>query len=187
MYMTINPRNKNEMGFLTPSKVINIIGLEPGNIVIDFGCGSGFWALPMAKIVGQKGLILAVDPYEENLRVLKDNAAREGVSNIRYFRAPYSSPNIPLTERADLILISNILSLVSTDKDLVASLKKNARLGTKLVIIDWNKDSSIGPKEKDRINVEDLMLVAEKGGFQFKKLLPCGEHHTGMFFVYIGK
>jgi ubiquinone/menaquinone biosynthesis C-methylase UbiE len=181
----IHPRKKE--AFLSPIKVIEQMGLLEGNVVIDFGCGSGYWALPMAKIVGTKGLVIAIDTYEENLRVLKSKAQKEGVNNIRYFKAPYSSKNIPVTEKADLILISNILSLVETDSSLVSSVKANAMFGTKLVIIDWNAESTIGPKKELRINTEEVISMAEKVGFVFKKLLPCGSDHIGIYFEFEGK
>lgn len=178
-------KTEDKTGFLSPTNVVGHFNLKPGDIVIDFGSGSGFWAIPIAKIVGAKGLVLALDPYEENLRVLKDKAAREGLGNIRYFKAPYSSKNIPVPEKADLILISNILSLIETDKYLLSSTKKNAKKGTKMVIIDWNKESRVGPKAGKRIDVEEIILEAERAGFEFKKLLPSGAHHHGLYFEYI--
>jgi predicted methyltransferase len=181
----IHPRKKE--AFLSPAKVIEAFGLLQGNVVIDFGCGSGYWALPMAKIVGTKGLVIAIDTLEENLKVLKSRATKEGLNNIRYFKAPYSSKSIPVPEKADLILISNILSLVDTDISLVSSVKANAMFGTKLVIIDWNSDSKIGPKKEQRINVEGVITMAEKVGFVFKKLLPCGSDHIGIYFEYEGR
>jgi ubiquinone/menaquinone biosynthesis C-methylase UbiE len=178
---------KKKEPFLSPATVINTFDLKEGDVVIDFGSGSGYWALPMARIVGSKGLVIAIDNYEENLRVLKNRATKEGINSIRYFKAPYSSKNIPITEKADLILISNILSLVDTDKDLVSSVRSNSVFGTKLVVIDWNKESKIGPKSELRINVEEVITMAEKVGFVFKKLLPTGSDHIGIYFEFEGK
>jgi ubiquinone/menaquinone biosynthesis C-methylase UbiE len=185
MVQTVNDNPRS--GFLTPVKVISEMGLREGDVVIDFGSGSGFWSIPMAKIVGSKGLILAIDPYEENLRVLKDKAGKENLINIRYFKAPYSSKMIPVSEKADLILISNILSLIKTDKELLLSVKKNSKPGTKLVVIDWDKKSMLGPKDSEKIDIEEVILEVKKSGFEFKKLLPTGAHHDGLYFERGGK
>jgi len=37
------------------------IGLRPGNIVLDFGCRVGNYAIPAAKVVGNKGVVYALD------------------------------------------------------------------------------------------------------------------------------
>lgn len=178
---------KKKQSFLSPSTVVEELDIKEGNVVIDFGSGSGYWAMPIAKKVGPKGLVIAIDPYEENLRVLKSKAVREGLNNLRYFKAPYSSKRIPVPEKADLIVISNILSLVDTDIELVASTKANAMLGTKLIIVDWSKESQIGPKKELRINEEEVITVAEKTGFVFKKLLATGSDHIGLYFEYEGR
>lgn len=179
-------KKREDGGFLSPQDVIKRFNLREGDLVIDFGCGSGYWATVMAKIVGAGGLILAIDPYEENLRILKDKATKAGLGNIKYFKAPYSSKNIPVPEKADLILISNVLSLIETDKELISSAKANAKKGTKLVVIDWKKESKMGPKSGSGANIEDIILNAEKNGFRFKKLLPCGAHHFGLYFEFEG-
>ena len=41
-----------------PEAILSSIGLRPGFTLIDIGCGSGFFALPAAKIVGKKGKVL---------------------------------------------------------------------------------------------------------------------------------
>lgn len=177
---------KKKEGFLSPQKVISAVELEQGEVVIDFGSGSGYWAIPMAKIVGAKGLVFAIDAKEENLRIVKDKANSKGLNNIRYFKAPYSSKTIPIPEKADFILISNILSETKRECSLVSSAKKNAKKGTRLVIIDWNAESRVGPAKEHRVDIEEVLLTAQKAGFEFKRLLPAGDHHFGLYFVFNG-
>ncbi len=41
------------------------IGMQKGQMVLDFGCGSGDYTIPAAKVVGKSGTIYAVDKSED--------------------------------------------------------------------------------------------------------------------------
>jgi len=42
-------------------EVLVSASIEDGDVVVDFGCGPGAYALPAAKIVGRKGRVHAID------------------------------------------------------------------------------------------------------------------------------
>lgn len=44
-----------------PSDVIQALNLKPGNVVLDLGCGSGYFALKLSQPVGNKGQVIAED------------------------------------------------------------------------------------------------------------------------------
>ncbi|MBE9471268.1 MAG: methyltransferase domain-containing protein, partial [Chloroflexi bacterium] len=47
--------------FRDPYKALNAAGLEPGQKVLEVGCGPGFFTIPAAKTVGEKGSVCALD------------------------------------------------------------------------------------------------------------------------------
>jgi len=49
--------------------------------VIDFGCGMGFTAIPMAKLVGGAGRIIAIDLQQKMLDELVRRATKAGVAS----------------------------------------------------------------------------------------------------------
>lgn len=175
--------------FLDPSKVIEVLEISKGDIVIDFGCGSGFWAIPLAEKVGRAGKLYAIDEADSALEIVKGKADLKHLANIEYKKVPYGAGELPVSVRANIILISNILSLVPwpVGKSLIESAKKNAEIGTKLVVVDWKKGSFFGPKKHARMPEEEVMSAAGSAGFEFKMLLPTGSYHFGMLFEYTGK
>src|SRR6202047_713282 len=44
-----------------PSDVIQALDLSPGNVVVDLGCGSGYFTLKLSAPVGKSGRVLAED------------------------------------------------------------------------------------------------------------------------------
>ena len=44
-----------------PSDVIRALDLKPGNVVVDLGCGSGYFTLKLSLSVGESGRVIAED------------------------------------------------------------------------------------------------------------------------------
>ena len=50
--------------------------VSPGMTAMDFGCGMGMFSIAMAKLVGDKGRVIAVDLQQKMLDVLQKRARR---------------------------------------------------------------------------------------------------------------
>ena len=63
-----------------PAKIMGEY-VRPGDTVVDLGCGGGFFSVALAKMVGEKGRVIAVDLQAEMLAITRDFASKKGVSN----------------------------------------------------------------------------------------------------------
>jgi SAM-dependent methyltransferase len=53
--------------------------VKPGNRVLDFGCGPGFFTREFAKRVGETGTVIAADLQEEILGILRGKLGEDGL------------------------------------------------------------------------------------------------------------
>lgn len=51
--------------------------LSKGMKVLDFGCGPGFFSIEMARIVGEKGKIIAADLQQGMLNILREKIKKK--------------------------------------------------------------------------------------------------------------
>jgi len=58
------------------------VGIRKGQVVLDFGCGSGTYTIPAAKIVGEQGRVYALDKDGKTLDELMQKAELAGLKNI---------------------------------------------------------------------------------------------------------
>jgi len=65
-----------------PRRRLEKIPIKEGMAVRDYGCGLGRYTLPIAKLVGPKGKVFAVDIQPLAISTIKDKAARESLTNI---------------------------------------------------------------------------------------------------------
>lgn len=54
-----------------PQKILSPY-IKEGMTVLDLGCGPGFFSVPMAKMVGKSGRVIACDLQEGMLRKVKE-------------------------------------------------------------------------------------------------------------------
>jgi len=63
--------------------VLRRIGIKEGQTVLDFGCGSGTYTIPIAKVVGNEGTVYALDKNRVSLDKLMRRARAERLTNIK--------------------------------------------------------------------------------------------------------
>lgn len=57
--------------------------VRPGDTCVDVGGNLGYYCLLMSSLVGPQGRVITFEPVEENLAVLKENIAVNGIKNVQ--------------------------------------------------------------------------------------------------------
>lgn len=78
--------------------------VAPGDTALDLGCGPGYFTVPLARMVGDDGRVIAVDVQQAMLDRLRTRADRAGVAaRITLHRCPAGTLGLNGT-RADFAL-----------------------------------------------------------------------------------
>lgn len=56
------------LNYNNPDKLLAASGIEPGQTVLEIGCGSGFFTVPASKILGNEGRLYAIDIHPAAVR-----------------------------------------------------------------------------------------------------------------------
>jgi len=81
--------------FRDPYKVLRAAGLEPGQKVLEVGCGPGFFTIPAARIVGEEGSVLAFDINPVAVEHVRRKIEEAGATNARVIVADATTPTPP--------------------------------------------------------------------------------------------
>ena len=168
--------------FLDPDKILDELDLKGGETVVEFGCGSGSFTLPLAKKL-KGGRVYALDIQEEPLLALKGKIEMAGLSNIETKRCDIEAPEgtgLP-QEFLDWVFIPNVLFQVQDKQQVLKEAKRILKKGGKILIIDWKKNVPFGPKEQ-RVEIEDLKKIANDLKLKLGKEFQAGEYHFGLIF-----
>lgn len=80
--------------FRNPYKMLKSAGLEPGQTVLEVGCGPGFFTVPASEIVGDNGMIYANDINPMAVEKVKQKAALMELKNIYPIQANASETGL---------------------------------------------------------------------------------------------
>ncbi|WP_178086916.1 class I SAM-dependent methyltransferase [Methylacidimicrobium tartarophylax] len=61
--------------FIQGQKLISLLSIEPGDSVLDLGCGTGRLAQHVANLVGPQGKVLGIDPSFQRIAIAKRREA----------------------------------------------------------------------------------------------------------------
>ncbi len=105
--------------------------LQPGEKVIDIGCGAGIDSFIAAKMVGDSGQVVGIDMTPAMLQKAKTSAVEAGFKNVE-FREGYGEA-LPISDGwADVIISNGVLNLMPDKnaalQEMARVLKANGRL-----------------------------------------------------------
>jgi ubiquinone/menaquinone biosynthesis C-methylase UbiE len=76
----------------------------PGDTVVDIGCGPGYFAIPMAFMVGEKGKVIAVDLQDKMITKLKANIKKSFLIKNRIEPVICEPNDLKVEAKADFVL-----------------------------------------------------------------------------------
>ena len=172
--------------FLDPLSVITQAGISSGEKVADFGCASGYFSLPIARIVGDEGRVLAVDVLPHVLENVLATAKKEGLSNLQIYRANLESEielELPANS-IDWVVLKDVLFMNHNKKQMLLQAYRILHDGGKILVVEWNENiAGVGPTKELRVNESDLKQLAEDVGFGKIKSLDAGKYHYAFVAV----
>lgn len=132
------------------------VGAKSGQTVLDFGCGSGTYTIPTAKIVGESGLVYALDVSGTALDKMEKRADREGLKNIA--RIDASEFDVRLEDASiDHVLLIDVLQEIGDREALFDRFYRILKLGGALIVYPMH------------IAEEEVMKLATKRPFVHKE------------------
>ncbi len=150
------------------------LNIQPGQTVCDMGCGNGFYTLKLAKMVGEKGEVLAVDIQPQMLQMLKRRAKADGLANIRPILGSTVDPNLP-EGKVDLILCVDVYHEFSNPEEMLAAMRKSLKPHGRLVLVEFrSEDPKVPIQPLHKMSKEQILNELPPNGFklveQFDKL-----------------
>lgn len=152
-----------------PNEVIAALDLKLGERVADVGCGPGYFTLPLARTVGPKGRVWAVDIEPKMLDRLRQHVAKAKLNNIEYVLAPQDNPSLP-EGHIDTILIVNTYHHFEYRPAYLSRLRHALTGKGRIVIIDFVPKSpderGFGPPLEMQLPVETVDAELASAGFE---------------------
>jgi ubiquinone/menaquinone biosynthesis C-methylase UbiE len=132
--------------------------IREGMTALDIGCGPGFFTIPLARLVGSKGKVIAADLQEEMLAMVRKKIEGTELERIVTLRQ-CSKDRIGVTEKCDFVLIFYMLHEVPDQTAFLKELYTILKPGGKALIVE----------PKSRVSGKEMagsIQIMERTGFR---------------------
>lgn len=147
--------------------------LAAGIRAMDVGCGMGYFAIAMAKMVGDQGKVFCVDLQSKMLEITEKRARRADLNGrMAFYRC--APDNLGIAEKVDFILGFWMVHEVDDQKAFFSQLQSNLKAGGKILIAEPKMHVTAG-------DFQQTLEIALSAGLQI-----CGQptvrlSHTALF------
>jgi ubiquinone/menaquinone biosynthesis C-methylase UbiE len=172
-------------GFLNPEVLLKEFGIKKGMSVADFGCGAGYFSLLLARAVGDKGKVFALDVQQSALESVRSRARQEGVYNIETVWSDLEierGSTLPDVSQ-DAVLIANVLFQAPDRKAILKEAWRVVKPGGAVIVIEWEPETPMGPKQESRLPKDALINLGISARLKEVKGFKAGRYHYGVIFT----
>ena len=149
-----------------PKKLLDALPIKPGQTVCDMGCGNGFYALRLARRVGERGTVFAVDIQQEMLDGLIQRAERQAIHNIRPIRGSQIDPRLP-AGKIDLVLMIDVYHEFSHPERMLKAIRRSLKPSGRIVLVEFRaEDPKVPIKPLHKMSKQQILKEIVPNGFR---------------------
>ena len=180
---------KSSFELIDPKILAETLPIKPGSVVLDLACGKGTYSTFLSEIVGEQGLVYAVDMWQEGLLLLDQEIENRNITNIMTILGD-ATKNFGVDEyHIDLCLMSTVLHDFEEANQTDAVLKQVKPLlkpNGCLAVIEFKKiEGPPGPPIKIRLSENEVNKIVTGYNFRKIKTVEVGNFNYMMTFQSI--
>jgi len=149
-----------------PDAVLKEIGVKPGMTVADLGAGTGYFSVHLAKAVGDKGRVYAIDVEPKLVEHIKHRAQKAQLPQIVPVLAPTDDPKLP-AHGVDCVLIVDTWHHIDDRLTYLPKLAAGLKPGGRVAVVDFKKgDFPVGPPDAHKLTADEVAAEFSAAGWK---------------------
>jgi kynurenine formamidase/SAM-dependent methyltransferase len=147
-----------------PDEVVKALALPEDAVTVDVGVGSGYFARRLAKAT-PRGKAIGLDIEATFVEHVNAQAKELALPNLEARLVAPDDPGLAPAS-VDLVLIVDTYHHLGDRKAYLGKLKAALKPGGRIAIIDFKKDSKMGPPAEHKLSKEAVIEEARATGFE---------------------
>lgn len=139
-------------------KRIPKFNIQEGMTVVDYGCGPGRYTMPIARLIGEKGKVYAIDIHKLAITEVMRKVEKNGLTNVETVLAHGYSNAVP-DDIADIVCALDMFFGVKSPRDFLAEVKRIIKKDGILIIDDGHQSRT---ETKNKIAASGMWVIVEE-------------------------
>jgi len=155
-----------------PYEVIDRMKLKSGDVVVDMGVGTGYYARKLAPAVAPDGVVYGVDIQPEMLELLKQYCEKEGIKNVKPVLGEVDDPKLP-DASIDWIVMADVYHEFQHPEAMLGKLHAALKPDGKVALLEYRLlgETARHIKIDHRMSVEQVLEEWQPAGFELVDLI----------------
>ena len=150
--------------------LLKALELQPGETVADIGAGTGYFSLPMARMVEPGGRVLAVDIQPEMLAIIEQRMMQEDTFNIDMILGSERDPKLP-SGKVDTVLMVDAYHEFSYPREVLQGVMDSLTATGRVILVEYRADDSSVPiKPLHTMSIEQASREMAAVGLELDKV-----------------
>jgi len=154
------------------SRVVRELRLQPGMVVCDLGCGSGYYTLTLARAVrghndaGDQGKVIGVEIQEEYFADLRQRIAKAELDNIELHIGTVADPKLPESS-CDMIFLVDVYHEFSHPEHMLQNMRRALKPNGVLVLLEFRaEDPNVPIRPLHKMSKAQIMKELPVNGYK---------------------
>lgn len=154
--------------FLNHVTLLESVGLKEGDQVLDFGCGPGAFSFAAASIVGETGMVYALDNHHLSVESINRKIDARKIKNMKTIYSNQSETGFD-DGSVDVVLLIGVLHLIRNRERLMTELTRVLKADGRLMVVPMHMTKkelyeilSPGFTFKERVNVMEIFCLEKR-------------------------
>lgn len=153
-----------------PNDLIKQLNIHEGSNVADIGCHEGYMSIKLARVVGAKGKVFAVEVDQSKIDKLRNHLTERKITNVILVKGDHDNPKLPIQSLDAIIILDTYHEMDDHDeilRHILAALKPGGRLVICEPIAEARKGKSRHDQEsRHELGINYALADLTKAGFR---------------------
>ena len=158
-----------------PQEVVRLLGVEPGDVVVDLGAGTGYFLSHLSRAVGERGRVIALDVEPSMVEHMRQRVEREGLPNVEVRLVAPDDPGLGEATVNKILIVDTWHHIA--DRGAYAALLRRALIAdgcttsaARVAVVDYTREAPEGPPPEMRLPPEAVQDDLRRGSLHARLL-----------------
>jgi ubiquinone/menaquinone biosynthesis C-methylase UbiE len=144
-------------------RMARLMELRPGSTVADIGAGDGAFAVEMARVVTEKGVVYATELSADRRRAIARRVERAGVDQVEVLEAAVDATHLP-DACCDAVYLRTVFHHIADKATFAEQVVKSVRPGGRVVVIDFPPGALWFHGRDHGVSLDDVLRSFQQAG-----------------------